>query len=172
MKTIILKITLALSISLLMYSCVDKPDFSDIPNIKFESISRTHVNQFDSLWLTLSFEDGDGNLGKLKGSSANCNSVCEYDSDTSCFKDPYYGAFLIDMRDSCFVNIFLPDFEPDGNVKAVSGELKINIPPVFCKLQNCTNCTEDTLVYKIIVRDASLNWSNTILSDTIFITCN
>ncbi len=166
------KIFFIFFIASLLIACLNKPDFPDEPKIEFVSLSKTHVNEFDTLWATVNFEDGDGNLGKNISLSANCKTNCEFTSDSSCFLDPFYGAFLIDMRDSCFVFHDLPDFEPDGNIKAVSGELRLNIPPVYCKLNDCPTCTEDTLVYKIIVRDASLNWSNEIFTDTIFITCN
>ena len=170
-QTFLKNIILLLGISLVLLQCTTKPVFPNEPHIEFVSISKNHVKVGDTLWVNLSFEDGDGNLGKDESLSANCNSVCEYASDSSCFLDPFYGAFLIDMRDSCFVFHDLPNFEPNGNIKAVSGTLLLNIPPIFCKIGNCTTCTEDTLVYKIIVRDVEGNWSNTVFTDTIYIDC-
>ena len=160
-----------LTILLTFYSCSTKPEFPKEPYIEFVSLSKTHINETDTLWVNLTFQDGDGNLGKDVSLNANCNSSCEFESDTSCFNDPFYGAFLIDMRDSCFVQHDLPDFEPSGNAKAVSGKLLLNIPPVFCKNGGCSSCTTDTLVYKIIVRDVEGNWSNVVFTDTIFIDC-
>ncbi|MGB1017584.1 MAG: hypothetical protein ACPGVH_00815 [Chitinophagales bacterium] len=154
-------------------ACTTKPDFPPEPKIEFLYLSKNQVNVGDTLSLVLSFEDGDGNLGKDAGISANCGiNVCDFDSDTTCFKDPYYGAFLIDMRDSCFALTNLPNFEPNGKIKAVSGELILKSPPIFCKLGACTSCTTDTLVYKIVVRDLTQNLSNEIFSDTIYINCN
>lgn len=156
-----------------IFSCTVKPEFPLEPKIEFVSISKNVVNQGDTITIKLNFEDGDGNLGKDPGLSANCGSnVCEFDSDTTCFKDPFFGAFLIDMRDSCFARTNLPDFEPSGKVKAVSGELFLISPPLFCKLGACVACTEDTLVYQVVVKDLYQNYSNAVFTDTIFINCN
>lgn len=154
-------------------ACTTKPNFPLEPRIEFVSISKNTVNQGDTLSISLKFEDGDGNLGKDPGLSANCGSnVCEFDSDTTCFKDPFFGAFLIDMRDSCFARTNLPNFEPNGKIKAVSGELILITPPLFCKLGSCATCTEDTLVYQVIVKDLVQNYSNAVFTDTIYIKCN
>ena len=158
--------------SFVVFACSTKPQYPDEPIIEYVSLSQTHINEFDTLWVKLRFTDGDGNLGRDVNTNATCKTNCEYTSDSSCFKDPYFGAFLIDMRDSCFVYHKLPDFEPEGSVKDVSGEILLNIPPVFCKNGACTTCTEDTLVYKIILRDASGNYSNSVFTDTIYINCN
>lgn len=171
MKNIIY-ILFTIALSFVFFACNNKPSYPDIPNIEYVSISKNHVNQFDTLWVKLRFTDGDGNLGRDVNLSANCVTNCEFISDSSCFKDPFFGAFLIDMRDSCFVYHKLPDFEPDGQIKAVSGEILLNIPPIFCKNGICTTCTQDTLVYKILLRDASGNYSNSVFTDTIFIECN
>lgn len=52
--------------SILLWSCFDSPDFSAVPKIKFEDIyfgkSRNEFNP-DSLVISISFEDGDGDLG-------------------------------------------------------------------------------------------------------------
>lgn len=154
-------------------ACTVKPDFPPEPKIEFVSISKNVVNQGDTLTIKLNFEDGDGNLGKDPGLNANCGTnVCEFDSDTTCFKDPFFGAFLIDMRDSCFARTNLPNFEPNGKIKAVSGELFLITPPLFCKLGNCLTCTEDTLVYQVVVKDLVQNYSNAVFTDTIYINCN
>lgn len=168
-----LKFTYSLYIILIVFAiaCSVKPEFPVEPKIEYVSISKTHVNEFDTLWVKLNFQDGDGNLGKQVNLNATCKTNCEYESDSSCYKDPFYGAFLIDMRDSCYVFHDLPDFEPDGKIKAVSGELLLNIPLVFCKKGACTTCTEDTLVYKILVRDIDQNFSNAVFTDTIYISC-
>jgi len=172
MKKIFINFSFIFLLSLLVFSCSIKPQYPDIPHIEYVSLSNNYANEFDTLWVKLRFEDGDGNLGRDVNTHASCVTNCEYLSDSSCFKDPYFGAFLIDMRDSCFVYHKLPDFEPDGKIKAVSGDILLNIPPLFCKNGTCTTCTEDTVVYKIILRDASGNLSNSVLTDTIYLNCN
>ena len=50
----------------LMWSCQSTDDFSIIPSIKYVSVTKSSLVQGDlnqdSLWLTFSFQDGDGDL--------------------------------------------------------------------------------------------------------------
>ena len=173
MKNFITHILFVFILTISIASCTVKPNFPDVPKIEFVSISKNVVNVGDTLTIKLNFEDGDGNLGKDPGLFANCSlNVCDFESDSTCFKDPFYGAFLIDMRDSCFALTNLPNFEPNGKIKAVSGELFLITPPIFCKTGACTTCTQDTLVYKVVVRDLTQNFSNAVFTDTIYINCN
>ncbi|MEM8568352.1 MAG: hypothetical protein AAGF85_17965 [Bacteroidota bacterium] len=55
-----------LAILATLYSCVDDPEFPDTPSISFNSIryiEQGSTSQFDSLIVTIDFEDGDGDLG-------------------------------------------------------------------------------------------------------------
>lgn len=150
-------------------SCVSEPEYPDEPVITYMNVSKQLVEEGDSLLLTFSFTDGDGDLGKVLVNNSDCsNNNCEYTSDSTCFKDPFYSCYIIDMRDSCFSAIALPDLEPTGSIKAISGEIDIAIPPVFCK---CMSCGSDEVEFQIIVRDAAGNFSNTILSETISVNC-
>ena len=123
----------------------------------------------ETLKVTLRFTDGDGDLGKIVANNSDCSdNNCEFTSDSTCYKDPFYSCFIIDMRDSCFSTIALPELEPSGSIKAISGEIDIAVPPVFCK---CNSCTTDQVEFQIVVKDASGNYSNTILSETISVNC-
>ncbi|MEM7108664.1 MAG: hypothetical protein AAF519_10600 [Bacteroidota bacterium] len=54
------------AIFLTVNSCVDDPEFADMPRIEFESITYVEQRNFDeadSLIITINFEDGDGDLG-------------------------------------------------------------------------------------------------------------
>lgn len=149
-------------------SCVKEPEYPLEPVIEYLSSSRLSVLEGDSFTLTVKFTDGDGNLGFVDGTTASCgNNNCEYDSDTTCFKDAFFSCFLIDQRDSCFASLAVPDVEPNGSIKAVSGELDLAAPPTFCKC----GCPFDTLQYQIILRDRSGNYSNVVLSEAVIIDC-
>jgi hypothetical protein len=53
----------------LLASCFNEPEFSNIPRIKFEGLyfGKSNIEDNpDSLVLTLSFEDGDGDLGRME----------------------------------------------------------------------------------------------------------
>lgn len=163
--------TLFVSALLLTFiaSCVSEPEYPDEPVITYMSISKNLVEEGDSLLLTFSFTDGDGNIGKKLANNADCsNNNCEFESDSTCYKDPFYSCYIIDMRDSCFSSIALPDLAPTGSVKAISGEIDIVIPPVFCK---CMSCPTDQVEYQIIIKDATGNYSNVILSEPISVNC-
>lgn len=164
--------------SVILVSCTTKPEFPNEPYIEFVFLEKNTANEGEQIWVNLTFTDGDGNLGQIENLTSTCgkNAIygCEFESDSSCYKDPFWSSFLIDMRDSCFSPPgHLPSFEPDGNVKAVSGELQILTNPLFCKNRKANICCDmDTLVYKVVVRDASGNYSNKVFTDTIFINCN
>lgn len=156
-------------------SCTVKPEFPNEPYIEFVSLEKNIANEGEQIWVNLTFTDGDGDLGQVSINESTCGKnpiyLCEYDSDSSCYKDPFWSVFLININDSCFGTPgHLPSFEPAGSVKAVSGELQIKTNPLFCKNNGC--CSIDTVVFKLVVRDASGNYSNKILTDTIFINCN
>jgi len=157
----------------LLISCIDDFDFPPEPIIEFVSISKSEINQFEGLTLTVSFTDGDGDIGYPADINRSCgNNVCDFTSDTSCYLNPIWSAILIDMRDSCYVVPYiLPDIEQKGKNKAVKGEVDLLVPPIFCKNFGCTNCAIDTLVYQIILKDRAQNFSNPVFSDTIFINC-
>lgn len=53
-------------IALVLLSCFDPPEYSNIPTIEFESVTFTDVSNTsdpDSLIITVRFKDGDGDLG-------------------------------------------------------------------------------------------------------------
>lgn len=149
-------------------ACVKEPNYPLEPEIEYITSSKLLVQEGDSFSITFRFTDGDGNIGFIEGLNSNCSdNNCEYESDSTCFKDAFYSCFLIDQRDSCFASIAVPDVEPSGNIKAVSGELEVAVPPVFCK---CV-CDFDTLKYQIIVKDRTNNYSNVILSEAVIVDC-
>jgi hypothetical protein len=150
-------------------SCVSEPEYPNEPEITYVGVSKNFVEEADSILLTFSFTDGDGDIGRQVANNADCSdNNCEFTSDSTCFKDPFYSCFIIDMRDSCFSFIALPDLDPNGSIKAISGEIEIVIPPIFCK---CNSCPLDEVEYQIVIKDAAGNYSNTVISETISINC-
>jgi len=151
-------------------ACVSEPDYPDEPYIEYLSISKNELTQGDSLLVTISFTDGDGNL-KDSDIEPTCVSNCAFDMDSSCYYDPAFSIFAIDMRDSCYTYLTLPDLEPEGDIKAISGELDIVILP-FCKCSGSGCPSTEKTVFQIIIKDASNNYSNVVLTDSITVNCN
>jgi hypothetical protein len=94
----ILKGLAIVSITLVLGSCFDPPEFPNVPQIEFESIQfkrgthSTTGSTPDSLKLTLSFKDGDGDLGidpaDPKYLSAPFNNLTFYQTNASGAKIP------------------------------------------------------------------------------------
>jgi hypothetical protein len=78
----VVKGLLLFGFSVLLTACFDPPDFSVVPRIEFVSVcfrEGTQANPTDSLIVTISFRDGDGDLG-LSG-----------DQTAEPFNDIFYG---------------------------------------------------------------------------------
>jgi hypothetical protein len=92
---------IALMLSLLagttgLHSCLSAPDYDIVPNIDFDSISVERIpNQGNQVTVTVSFQDGDGDLG-LGGVDAPA-------SDT----EPPYTEFINNQRNRYFNNYFV-----------------------------------------------------------------
>lgn len=153
-------------------ACVSEPDFPVEPVIEYVSISKTIVNQADTVKLTFSFTDGDGDLGKPLVNNSSCSNFCVYEGDTACYLDPFFACFIIDERDSCYGALTLPVLEPTGVIKAISGEIDIVIPPIFCKCGANPCPVSQDVVFKIGVIDFAGNYSNFIRSEPITVLCN
>ncbi len=154
-----------------LLTCVKGPNYPVEPHIEYLSIDKNVVDNYEVIKIKFSFKDGDGDLGGLYTENSTCSgvAVCEYESDSSCFNDHHWSFFAIDMRDSCFTYIRLPDVEPEGSIKGVSGEMEVSIIAV-CTCLN--NCTEQTTSYKLVVRDKAGHLSNFAYTEPVTINCN
>ncbi|MCB9226981.1 MAG: hypothetical protein R2836_10075 [Chitinophagales bacterium] len=160
-----LNIFLAFGLLTGLWACVAEPKYPNEPHIEYVSVSTTEEYVQTSVFasLTISFTDGNGDLGGSEAENPSCNSNCEYLSDSSCYNDKYYSAFIIDSRDSCFQSFQLPDLTPTGNVKAISGEVDLSF---FLNKKTSPN-PADTVFYYVIIRDRSGNYSNIVRTDDI-----
>ena len=138
--------------SLIFFGCLKPPDYSVVPALTFKSLNKSSFHEptivdtlsVDTLKITFSFKDGDGDLG-LDQSSTD------------------YDCFLTDSRFPSVppINYRIPDITPQSNVKAISGEIIINIPGVYRRFGFPT----DTLSYFIQIKDRAGNMSNKIKTD-------
>lgn len=146
-------------------SCVNAPNYNDVPEIEFIAFSKTELEQGsinnDSLTLIISFQDGDGDLG-LRPETAERN------------------LFLIDNRtDDIFNSFKTPVIPEEGVGNGVSGEMRIllfttccvfpdNIPP--CESPDLYPNNE--LSFTVYITDRAGNESNRIVTPVINLLCN
>lgn len=151
----------------LCQNCVQPPDYPDEPVIEFKSLSKSMlkqtplVNGQDSLLITFSFTDGDGDLG---------------------FKDDEGSLFIIDGRDSYSKPAYrIPYIEQQGAGNGISGEISISVPTTCCiypdpATGNTISCqfvpiVQDTLFYRISIKDRAGHVSNEIRTPDILLIC-
>jgi len=135
-----------LSAIVLLFSCEKEQVISDTPIIEFKSISPATVQEYsDDIIITISYSDGDGDLG-------------ENNPDI-------YNLFLEDNRNGIVYQFRIPHLAPDNNSIAIEGDFNITI--------NGSGITDESssqqVNYSIYVKDRAGNKSNTITTSNITI---
>lgn len=149
--------------------CVKPPDYPKEPVIEFIGLSKNVLQQGkakgDSLNISFSYTDGDGDLGFPK-------------------TDPTASVFVRDDRDSFSKFEYqLPYVEPQGASNGISGEISILIPTSCCIFTTdqgfklaCDLVPDtflyDTLYYYIKIRDRAGHMSNEIKAGPIALKCH
>lgn len=140
-------------------ACQKPPQYSDVPNITFNSFSTDTVTQFSGVvTFIVDFTDGDADLGVPS-------------SDTS------INMYIIDTRGNDTLYYRIPEIPTEGSAFGIAGEIEVDISQLCCINPGIpTLCTPnpgvyDEAVFKILIRDNADNWSNTITTDTLIIQC-
>ena len=136
---------------LLFFACKKKDNLiiSDLPSIELLSVNKTEIKEFtDSLVFTVSYRDGDGNLGTESPDS----TVIE----------------IIDNRDpqNLVFGYHLSPRSPNGTSLIVQGQLQLVLKNII--ILNSANTTEST-VFSIRIKDRAQNWSNRVETGEISI---
>ncbi len=146
-------------------TCVDPPDYPDEPVIEYLSLSKNFLIQSslgeDSVLITFSFTDGDGDLG---------------------FKDDSESIFIVDGRDSFNKPPYrIPYIEQQGAGNGISGEISILLPTTCCIYSvqsgippceiNIAPQALDTVFYLISIKDRAGHVSNIVQTEPIFLRC-
>lgn len=158
-------ITLFLFGTLFFAACIQPSVYPDEPMIEYVSINKNVITQGsisageDTLVVTFSFTDGDGDLSQA-------DSV---------------DIFFVDSRQGAEIPFKFPLIAEDGAANGISGEVTVRLrtqPAVLCcnYLNGDNSCTphpgeQDTVVFSIQIRDRALNYSNTIETEPIYILC-
>ena len=124
------------------YSCKkDKPVYSDVPEISFQSISSTSVNASDPLTFTIAYTDGNGDLGE------NVDGV--------------HNLFLTDSRFGTAYEYRIRELSPSTSI-IIKGTLTIELLSA-----KKTGAGTENAVFSIYVVDRAGNSSNTVTSPTV-----
>ena len=122
----------------------DVPMYGSAPEIKFISVVPSVVTQFkDSIVFTISYQDGDGDLGQ---NDPNVNNL-----------------FIIDNRINIMYSYRIPQLAPDGAKIIIKGNLTV----VLKNTSITDNSFSQLAVYSIYLKDRAGNRSNTVLTSAI-----
>jgi len=130
----------------LLFSCEKDEVISDTPIIDFVSISPTTAQEYtDDIIITISYTDGDGDLGE---NNPDINNL-----------------FVEDNRNGIEYKFRIPELSPSGSTITIEGNFNITI--------NGSGITDSTasqkVNYAIYVTDRAGNKSNIITTSSITI---
>lgn len=137
-----------------MNSCTDEETYPITPEIAFKSLEiLQNTSQKDSVVLTFSFTDGDGDIGTPQLDTSGRDVFVKFyelkNGVFVAFDDPF-GAF----------NYRIPFLIPRGNNESLKGDIRINVD--YNVLQ-----PNDTVKYEVYIKDRAGHKSNTIQTSTI-----
>ena len=125
---------------------IEEPAFSIVPYIILEGVSSDTIIQFqENIRLTISYEDGDGDLGT---SDPDVNQI-----------------FIKDARLEAADEYYLPPLSPEDASISIQGSFEVQLSPTFL----LGNGTQETTIFTIYVVDQAGNKSNVIETDPILI---
>ena len=153
------------TIFIMISGCVTSPDYPDEPVIEFIAFSKMEMDQGslnnDSLFMIISFTDGDGDLGSPPETAEK-------------------NLFVIDNRTGDTYNSFKTPIIPEEGVgNGVSGEIKALLFTTCCIFpDNIPPCEspdlypENEITFDVYLRDQAGNESNRITTPAITLLCN
>jgi hypothetical protein len=119
----------------------DEPVYSDVPEIKFVSVSSTNVNSSDPLTFVISYQDGDGDLGENSPTARNL--------------------YLTDSRIGSAYQYRISELSPSNSI-IIRGTLSVKLDHA-----NLLGAGPENVVYSIYVVDRAGHASNTVTSPTV-----
>jgi hypothetical protein len=131
--------------SCVIFSCKKDPELiSSTPEITFVSLTPATVKEYkDSMVFTISYRDGDGDLGENNAAAENL--------------------FLTDTRNNVTYKFRIPQLAPDASSIAIQGKLDV--------ILNNTGITDgsasQTFTYNMYVKDRSGKQSNTVTTSAV-----
>ncbi len=157
-----IKYVLYLALIVAFATCIRPPDYPIEPQIKFVGMTKSTMRQGfgseDSVYFTLSFTDGDGDLGGVSGKDS-------------------LNVFITDKRNNKPVEqTYRIPFVPEAGAKnGISGEMRFLMYTTCClSLEPCIATPvrpRDTLVYEMYIKDRAGHKSNVVQTNPIILQC-
>ena len=153
----------AIFVLMTMRSCTLAPDFSDVPELTFVNFSKNTMQQgivnLDSLFLTISFTDGDGDISFDTGTTSDLR--------------------IYDLRTGViYSNYRLPSLPPEGISNGLSGDITLLLYTTCCifpdQIPPCESPDDyptNNLPLGIILEDRAGNVSDTLKTPPITLLC-
>lgn len=146
-------------------SCVNPPDFPEEPVLTFESLSKSEMLQGDfnedSLFVLLSFTDGDGDIGRPTTDSTR--DIVVFDNRTGKVQERFK----------------MPEVPEDGTGNGIEGEITIRLfntcclfPGTFPPCSKVAQYPFDTITYDIYISDRAGHQSNTVTTTAVILRCD
>lgn len=166
---------------LLAASCTQPPEYPDEPIIEYKNVNKNTIYQgsrtgrLDTLVITFSFTDGDGNLGDT--ARVDGPNVLLIDSRDSTITLPYKIKPIPEQGSNNGISGEMTAIVSNTSKSIISGKDTFKLGNICCIIPDVEICStdplypRDTFSYLIRVRDKAGNWSNTIRTETITILC-
>ena len=159
------------------FSCVKKKDYPVAPVITFKEISSKMdttaggVTQLKGIDIVIKFTDGDGDVGVAAGDPLpDLKLVYQYEylaADNS-YKFKPYDMSTSSGFDTLSFPYRIPNITPDGQYKALDGEIKIQLRGFpLVPLYPMVPLQGSKFRFAIIMRDRANNYSDWIYTDEI-----
>ncbi|MBP8824696.1 MAG: hypothetical protein KBH07_13725 [Flavobacteriales bacterium] len=162
MRTIGTKLSGALLLAVLLAAgCLKTEEFPKEPHIGFKS----YVQGTDSARLTISFTDGDGDIGLAPG-----DTLAPFNPGSH-----WYHNFFVDyyklQNGQWELQVFtlplyyrIPVITPTGQNKTLEGDIAVELSPLVLP-----QVPGDTVRFGVHIADRALNESNTVFTEAIIV---
>lgn len=163
---------IVLLICLLTASCVDTPDFNDIPKIYYNSVEQhtdTNAlgNKVEKIIISIDFEDGNGDLGASDSERSNLAKYADGRGNYELITCTFENNAWVERFSSLDSNKFFPELKLDGKSAPIKGRLDLNTEAPY------SNSAKLVLhKWKVRIRDRSMKFSNQIVTDSILVPRN
>lgn len=159
-----------LSLMLLMFnSCMEKQEYPDVPQLEFLQFTiLEHPSGYDSVGIMLlSYTDGDGDLGLVKGDTSTFNFfVSYYRMENGELKPGTFYNPVTDQIDTINFNNRFYQLAPPGYSGWIKGEIEDTIRPLY---DPRSTKAVDTIQFTAYVIDRAGNKSNTVETPLILV---